>query len=146
MVTDFCNLMSLGWITGQHLAPLPHREHKELHSDRVGREEVGMSSNRPELADIRECLEAPQDHKNLLYLTDSEATLQPINKWIGGGAKLTLVRSPDGDVLKTIIIKLQRRVKTVTSTLLIKDKDHGRDLLNEEVDIRVEMGRLKEES
>lgn len=76
-----------------------------------GREEEGMSSNRPELVDLRECLEAHQDHENLLYLTDSEATLQTINKWIGGGAKLRLARLPDGDVLKAIIIKLQRRVK-----------------------------------
>jgi hypothetical protein len=54
-------------------------------------------------------LEVHQDHENLLYLTDDEATLQVINKWIGGGAKLSLTRSPDGDVLKTIIIKLQKR-------------------------------------
>jgi hypothetical protein len=54
-----------------------------------------MSSNHPEL-DLRECLEAHQDHENLMYLTDSEDTLQTINKWIGGGAKLRLVRTPTG--------------------------------------------------
>ena len=47
-----------------------------------------MSSNRPELVVLRECLEAHQDNENLLYLTDSEDTLQTINKWVGGGAKL----------------------------------------------------------
>ena len=96
----FCNLASLGWLTGQRLAPLPRREQRELHSHRVGREEEGLSSNRPELVALRECLEAHQDHENLLYLTDSEATLQAINKWIGGGAKLNLARTPDADVLK----------------------------------------------
>jgi hypothetical protein len=30
-----------------------------------------------------------------LYLTDSEATLQAIHKWIGYGAKLNLSKSPD---------------------------------------------------
>ena len=106
-----------------------------------------MSSNHPELVVLRECLEAHQDHENLLYLTDSEATLQVINRWIGGGAKLNLARSSDGDVLKVIIIKLQKRVKAGAATLLlIKVKVHRGDPLNEETDIRAEMGRLKEES
>ena len=60
--------------------------------------------------------------------------------------KLSLVRSPDGDVLKTIIVKLQKRVKGGTGTLLIKVKVHRGDPLNEETDIRSEMGRLKEEN
>ena len=53
-------------------------------------------------------MEAHDDHIDLLYLTDSEATLQAIHKWIGGGAKLNLSRSPDADVLKDIILKLQK--------------------------------------
>jgi hypothetical protein len=48
-----------------------------------------MSSNHPELVTLRECLETHPDNENLLYLTDSEATLLAINKWIGGGAKLS---------------------------------------------------------
>ena len=110
-----------------------------MHSCRVGREEEGMSSNRPELVALRECLEAHQDHENLMYLTDSEATLQVINKWIGGGAKLSLARSPDGDVLEAIIIKLQKRVKAGAATLLIKVKAHRGDPLNEEADILAEI-------
>jgi hypothetical protein len=62
----------------------------------VGREEEGMSSNRPELVALRKFLETHPDNENLLYLTDSEATLQSINKWIGGGAKLSLANSADG--------------------------------------------------
>ena len=104
-----------------------------------------MSSNRPELVALGECLEAHQDNENLLYVTDSEAILQAINKWIGGGAKLSLLRSPDGDVLKAIIIKLQKRVKAGAATLLIKVKAHRGDPLNEESDIQAEMGRLKED-
>ena len=34
--------------------------------------------------------------ENFLYLTDSEDTLQVINKWIGGGAKLKLASWRDG--------------------------------------------------
>jgi hypothetical protein len=83
-----------------------------------------MSSNRPELVALRECLETHPDNENLLYLTDSEATLQTINKWIGGGAKLNLAKTADTDVLKTIIVKLQQWVKAKAATLLIKVKVH----------------------
>jgi hypothetical protein len=56
---------------------------------------------------LRECLEAHPDNENLLYLTDSQDTLQAINKWIGGGAKLSLAKTADADVLKVILVKLQ---------------------------------------
>jgi hypothetical protein len=88
----------------------------------VGREEEGLSFNRPELVPLRECLETHPDHENLLYLTDIEATLQAINKWIGGGAKLSLVKTVDADILRVIIVKLQQRVKVKTATRLIKVK------------------------
>ena len=79
-------------------------------------------------------------------MTDSEATLHAINKWIGGGAKLSLARSPDGDVLRAIVVKLQKRVQAGVVTLLIKVKAHRGDPLNEEADIWAEMGHLKEEN
>jgi hypothetical protein len=69
-------------------------------------------------------LEAHDDHINLLYLTVNEVSLQAIHKWIGGGAKLNFSRSPDADVLKTIVLKLQKRVEAGATTLLIKVKDH----------------------
>jgi ribonuclease HI len=92
---------------------------------------------------LRECLEAHEDHVDLLYLTDSEASLQAIHKWIGCGAKLNLSKSPDTDILKTIILKLQKRVEVGVATLLIKVKTHRGDPLNEEADIRAESGRRK---
>ena len=49
MGTGFCNLKTIGCLTGQHLVPLPLKEQRELHSYRLGREEEVMSSNRPEL-------------------------------------------------------------------------------------------------
>jgi hypothetical protein len=45
----------------------------------------------------------------------------------------------------TIIIKLQKRVQSDATTLLIKVKTHRGDSLIEESDIRAEMGRLKED-
>jgi len=111
----------------------------------VGREKEGMSSNRPESVALWGCLEAHPDHENLLYLTDSENTLQAINKWIGGGAKLSLAKTADADIIKTIVIKLQKRVQTKAGTLLLKVKVHRGCPLNEEADIRAEMGRMKPE-
>ena len=59
--------------------------------------------------------------------------------------KLNLSKTVDADVLKVIVIKLQERVKTGLMTLLIKVKAHRADPLNEEADIKPEMGRIKEE-
>ncbi len=93
---------------------------------------------------LRECLEAHEDHVDLLYLTDSEASLQEIHKWIGYGGTLNLSKSPDTDILKVIILKFQKRVEAGAATLLIKVKAHRGDPLNEEADIRAELGRRKE--
>ncbi len=145
MGAGFCNLTSLGWLTGNPLTPTRLCEQRSNQSHKVGREEEGLSSNRPELVALRECLEAHPDHENLLYLTDSETTLQTINKWIGGGAKLSLAKTADVDILRSIIVKLQQRVKAKSGTLLIKVKAHRGCPLNEEADIRAEMGRMKPE-
>ena len=102
------------------------------------------SSNRPELVDLRECLEVYDDHIDLLYLTDTEVSLQDIHKWIDCGAKLNLSESSDTDVLKAIILKLLKRVEAGATTLLIQVRVHRGDPLNEEADIRTELGRLKE--
>ena len=56
------------------------QEQRIRESSKVGREEEGLSSNRPELVALRECLEAHEDHVDLLYLTDSEASLQAIQR------------------------------------------------------------------
>ncbi len=145
MGADFCNLKSLEWLTEKPLTPPWLHEQRSNQSHKVGREEEGMSSNRPELVALRECLEAHPDNENLLYLTDRETTLQVINKWIGGGAKLSLAKTADTDILRVIIVKLQQRVKAKAATLLIKVKAHLGCPLNEEADIRAEMGRMKKE-
>jgi hypothetical protein len=94
---------------------------------------------------LAECLDSHEDNISLLYLTDNEATLQVIHKWIDGGAKLNLSKSTDVEVLKKIRLKLQKRVQAGAATLLVKVKDHRGDPLNEETDIRAEMGHHKEQ-
>jgi hypothetical protein len=77
-------------------------------------------------------------------LTDSEASLKEIHKWVGGGVTLHLTKGPDTDVLKEIVIKLQKRVLEGAETprILIKVRLRG-DPLNEETDIRGELGVSK---
>ena len=61
---------------------------------------------------IRESSKVVREEEGLV------TSLQTIHNWIGGGAKLNLSKSPDTDVLKTIVLKLQRRVETQSTTLL----------------------------
>jgi hypothetical protein len=113
------------WNTDTPLSQPLLQEQRSRESSKVGREEEGLSSNRPELVTLRECLEAHEDHVDLLYLTDSEASLQAIHQWIGCGAKLNLSKSPDGDILKAIILKLQKRVEAGVTTPLIRSSPTG---------------------
>ncbi len=110
-------------LDGYGLLPLvPSRltEQKIQQSYKVGRDEKGMNSNRPDLVVLWECLETHQDHENLLYLTKRETTHQTINKQIGEGKKLSLEKTEDVDVLWVIVMKLQKRAKERMWTLLIK--------------------------
>ena len=104
MGVDFCNFSVMKWKTTTPLPQMLLEEQRIRESSMVGREEEGLSSNRPELVDLRECLEAHDDHIDLLYLTDSEESRQAIHKLIGCGTKLNLSKSPDADVLKTITL------------------------------------------
>ena len=90
-------------------------------------------------------MEAHEDNINLLYLTDSEASLPAIHKPVGCGAKLNISKYPDAFVLKEIVIKLQKRVLAGAVTLPIKVKAHRGDPLHEEAYIRAALGRLKEQ-
>ena len=55
---------------------------------RVGREEEGTSSLRPELAAIARTLQAIPLETDLLYLCDSEAALNRMSRWIGSGPRV----------------------------------------------------------
>ena len=46
-------------------------------------EEEDLSSNRPELVALNECLEEHEDHVDLLYLTNSEVSLLIKQRTIG---------------------------------------------------------------
>lgn len=50
-----------------------------------------------------------------------------MHKWMGLGAKLSLARTTDADVLKEIVLKLHKRVTAGAATLLVKVKSHRGD-------------------
>ena len=66
-----------------------------------------------------------------------------MDRWRGKVEPLQIARCTV-DVLKAIVLKLQKRVEAGATTLLMKIKAHRGDPLNEEADIRAELGRLKE--
>jgi hypothetical protein len=143
MGTGFCNFNHLDWNTQTPSPPSSFQDQHTLNPRKVGREDEGVSSSHPEVVTLTEWLEDHGDDVSLLYLTDNESILQVIHRWIVCGAKLNLSKSPDVDVLKKIIIKLQKRVQTGSATLLVKH--HRGDPLNEETDIRAGMGHRKEQ-
>ncbi len=59
--------LHLKWITEKPLAPDRLYEQRTKQSHKVGREGEGLNSNRSELVDLWECLEAHPDNENLLY-------------------------------------------------------------------------------
>jgi hypothetical protein len=65
---------------------------------RVGREEEGVSSLRPELAVIARTLQATSVEVDLLYLCDSEAALNKVSQWIGSGPHTTFVGDANTDM------------------------------------------------
>jgi hypothetical protein len=145
MGSGFCNFNVLGLNTK---TPLPSSSLQDQHtqnSRKVGREDEGVCSTRPELVTLPEYLEDHGDDVILIYLTDNESILQTIHRWISCGAKLNFSKSPDADILKKITIKLKKRVLAGEETLLVKVNTYRGDSLHEEADIRTEMGRHKEQ-
>jgi hypothetical protein len=74
MGVGFSNFNVMQWNTS---VPLPHallQEQRLRESSKVDREEESLSSNRPELVALRECLEEHEDHIDLLYLTEVSQT------------------------------------------------------------------------
>jgi hypothetical protein len=67
---------------------------------RVGREEEGTSSNRPELGGIVLVLQSAALSEDALLLCDNEAVLCVIKKWVGQGGKATLATASEADILQ----------------------------------------------
>jgi ribonuclease HI len=91
---------------------------------RIGREDEGTSSNRPELGGVVLALQSAALSEDALLLCDNEAVLRVIRKWVGQGGKATLATVPDADILREIICLLTQCVRAGRATFLIKVKSH----------------------
>jgi len=112
------------------------RKKKKQHC-KVGREEEGSSSNRPELAAFLLALRDTLIEEQLLYLCDNQSLLKAVNRWIGEAGKITLVGAPDADILAAAIEILRKRpgIAAGTATFLVKVKAHRGEPANEGADI-----------
>ena len=107
---------------------------------RVGREE-GVNSLGPELAEVTRTLQAIPAGTDLLYLCDSETTLDKVSRWIGRGPRTTLAGDANADIMKTIIECLRERVIQGARTFMVKVKTHRGEPLNELADTIAERAR-----
>jgi len=85
------------------------RKRRKRQQRKVGREEEGSSSNRPELAAFVLALRGTPVTNPMLYLCDNQALLKAVKRWVGEGGKATLVGAPDADILLEAIEELRKR-------------------------------------
>ena len=108
------------------------RRKKKKKQCKVGREEEGSTSNRPELAAFLLALRDTLIEEPLLYLCDNQSLLKTVNRWIGEGGKATLVgAAPGADILAAAIEILRKRIAAGTATFLVKVKAHRGEPANE---------------
>ena len=108
---------------------------------RVGREEEGISSLRPELAAIARTLQALPLETDLLYLCDSEAALSRVSRWIGSGPRTTFAGDANADIVTSIVERMRARVLKGARTFMVKVKAHRGEPLNENADTQAESAR-----
>jgi ribonuclease HI len=108
---------------------------------RVGREEEGMCSNRPELGGVVLALQSAALSEDVILLCDNAAVLCAFKKWVGQGGKATLATAPDADILQEIVCLLTHRLRAGRATFLLKVKSHRREPINERADTLAEEGR-----
>jgi ribonuclease HI len=108
---------------------------------RVGREEEGVSSLRPELAAIARTLQAAPAESDLLYLCDSEAALNKLSRWIGSDPRTMLAGDANADIMTSIIECVRECVLRGARTFMVKVKAHRGEPLNERADTQAENAR-----
>ena len=92
------------------------RKKRKRQQRKVGREEEGSSSNRPERAAFVLALRSTPMTKPMLYLCDNQALLKAVKRWVGEGGKATLVGAPDADILLEPIEDLRKRTTAGVAT------------------------------
>jgi len=114
------------------------RGKKKRQQKKVGHEQEGSSSIRPELAAFVLALRGTPVTKPMLYLCDNQALLKAVKIWVSEGGKATSVGAPDTDILWEAIEELRKRSTAEGATFLAKVKAHREELVNEEADIQAD--------
>jgi len=89
---------------------------------RVGREEEGTCSNRPELGAVVLALQSAALSEDVMSYCAITRVLCVIKKWVGQGGKATFATAPDVDLLREIVCLLTQRVRAGRATFLVKVK------------------------
>jgi len=110
------------------------RKKRKRQQRKVGREEEGSSSNRPELAAFVLALRSTPVTNPMLYLCDNQALLKAVKRWVGENGKATLV----ADILLEAIKELRKRTTSGAATFLVEVKAHRGEPANEEADIQAD--------
>jgi len=111
------------------------RKQRKRQQRKVGREEGGSSSNRPELVAFVLALCGTPMTNPILHLCDNQALLKAVKRWVGEGRKATLIGAPDADILLEAIKELLKGIIAGAATFLVKAKAHRGEPANEEADI-----------
>ena len=114
------------------------RKQRQRQQRKVGREEKGSSSNRPELAAFVLALRDTPVTRPMLYLCDNQPLLKAVKRWAGEDGKATLVGAPVTHILLKAIEELRNRTTTGAATFLVKVKVHRGEPANEEADIQAD--------
>jgi len=114
------------------------RKQRKRQHRKVGREEEGSSSNRPELVAFVLALRGTPVAKSMLYLCDNQVLLKTVKRWVSEGGKATLVGAPDADILLEAIKEFGKRTTAGALTLLVKVKAHRGEPANEEANIQAD--------
>ena len=114
------------------------RKQRKRQQRKVGREEEGSSSNRPETAAFVLSLRGTPVTNPMLHLCDNQALLKAVKRLVDAGGKATLVGAPDADILQEAIQELRKRTTAGAATILVKVKVHRRTPANEGADIQAD--------
>ena len=85
---------------GRVFTPVDHTQRKWT---RIGREEEGTSSFRPELAALPMLLRAVRVEQDVVALLDCKIVMTEIRKWIGEGSRAFLAETANADNIREII-------------------------------------------
>ena len=113
---------------------------------RVGREQNGTSSNRPELAALEVALRQADETDDILYFCDNQSLLTEVNAWIGEGGKATLAMSPNADIMREVLCTLRTRIAAGRTIFLIKVKSHRGEPINEQAEDLADEGRREDDA